>query len=289
MLQENKYQKSDELFDKELIKKRLDLAQNEPVDFISELVVEDLHQRLAAIKRDFQNAIIIGPNPKSFPPSSASATSPINFSYISTLSNNGKTKAINANNLTLPNKNYDLIISFLDLQIINDVPKYLKQIHAHLNPDGLMIAAYIGNETLNELRLSWLKADEEILGGSYARVAPFIDIKSAGNLLQSAGFALPVADIDHHIVRYSSALSLMKEIKTLCASNPLSQKPNEPISKTHLFLAAKYYEENFADDDGRIRATLDILWMSGWKPHESQQKPLARGSAQVSMSQIFKK
>ncbi len=280
-------QSQNQLFDRSLIKARLEEKQNQPVDFISTLIVEDLHIRLAAISRDFKNAAIIGSDAKSFPAKSSSATSPINFSHFSTLAKTTKSPLLELDNLILPEKNYDLIISLLDLQVINNVPKFLNQILAHLKPDGLMMMAFIGNETLTELRQSWLKADEQILGGINARVAPFIDVKSAGNLLQDSGFALPVADIDHHIVRYADALSLMKELKLLGANNPLVNKPDRFVTKNHLALACKYYEENFSDADKRVRATLDIIWMSGWKPDASQQKPLKPGSAKISLAKAL--
>ncbi len=280
-------QNQNQLFDRSLIKTRLQKKHNQPIDFISTLLVEDLHIRLASISRDFKKAVIIGSEIKSFPRKSTSATSPINFTHFSTLAKTTKAPLLNINNFNLPKKNYDLIVSLLDLQVINNVPKFLNQIHAHLKPDGLMMMAFIGNETLTELRQAWLKADEEILGGANARVAPFIDVKSAGNLLQNSGFALPVADIDHHIVRYADAISLMKELKFLGANNPLFNKPDRLVTKNHLALACKYYEESFSDKDSRVRATLDIIWMSGWKPDASQQKPLKPGSAKTSLAKAL--
>ncbi len=277
-----------ELFDKELIGKRLAFQKNSKDNFIFDIVIDDLHERLAPIKRKFKNALIMGADPKLLPKTSVSAISEISFKRVSTLLETKGFLNVDTENLKLPKNNYDLIVSLLDLQMINNVPKFLKEVRLSLAPDGLLLIGAIGGSSLVELRTAWLKADEEMIGGAYARVAPFIDVKAGGNLLQNAGFALPMADIDHHKVRYSSSYNLMKEIKAFGASNPLKQKPNKPISKSHLACACGIYEEMFSDDDGRIRASLDILWLSGWATHESQQKPLKPGSAQVSLTKILK-
>jgi hypothetical protein len=137
------------------------------------------------------------------------------------------------------------------------------------------------------LRRAWLFADEAYSGGAYTRVAPFIDVRDAGALLQRAGFALPVADVETHLVRYKSPLALMQELKALAASNPLTDRPKTFAVKQLLADACKHYEAIASDEDGRIRATLEIVWMSGWAPHESQQKPLAPGSADVSLTKIL--
>lgn len=278
-----------ELFDKELIGRRLNLRKTPDDNFVLDIVIEDLHERLAPIKREFKNALIMGANPNLLPKSSATAIAKISFNQASTIIKNNDFIFLDVENLKFPKNNYDLIISLLDLQTINNVPQFLKQIRLSLAPDGFMLIGAIGGSSLSELRYAWLKADEEMMGGAYARVAPFIDVKSAGSLLQNAGFALPMADIDNHKVRYSSALSLMKEIKAYGASNPLKQKPNKQISKTHLASACAIYDDMFSDEDERIRASLDILWLSGWAAHESQQKPLAPGSAQVSLTKILTK
>jgi len=274
------------LFDRDLIAQRLNNKYIKD-DFIGKLISNDIHQRLAPISRKFNNAIIIGPNPNSFPKTSATIGGEIIFEHFSTLKKLNNIALINAENLTLPHKKYDLIISFLDLQITNNVPNYLKQINAHLTPDGLMLIAAIGGNSFTELRLAWLKADEEIIGGAYSRIAPFIDVKSAGSLLQNSGFAMPMADIDHHIIRYASPLNLMQEIKNFAASNPLKQKPNQPVTKKHLSKAIENYIEIASDDDGRIRASLDILWLLGWSPDASQPKPLAPGSAKMSLTKVL--
>jgi SAM-dependent methyltransferase len=190
---------------------------------------------------------------------------------------------------TLPHGDYDLVVSIFDLQIIDDVPGFLSSIRAHLRPDGLFLAAAVGGDSLTELRQAFFAADSERYGGAYARVAPFIPLAEVGRLLQHAGFALPVSDVETHVVRYATPLKLMQELKTLGASNPLADRPAQPMTAAHLAAASAQYEAIAADADGRVRATLEIIWMSGWAPHESQQKPLKPGSAEVSLTKVLGK
>lgn len=171
--------------------------------------------------------------------------------------------------------------------MVNDVPGFLTQIRRHLAPDGLMLLAAIGGNSLGALRTAWLNADAELSGGAYARIAPFIDVRDAGGLMQRADFALPVADIEHHTIRYASPLALMQELQTLGASNPLMDLPPKPATKALIATANAQYQTLAGDKDGRVRADLDILWLSGWAPHESQQKPLAPGSAEVSLKSVL--
>ena len=152
-----------------------------------------------------------------------------------------------------------------------------------------MLIAALGGETLTELRESFLAADALIFGGVSARVAPMIQVRDAGALLQRAGLALPVADVETHTVRYSSPFALMAELKALGAANPLVDRPRRPASPALLAAAANAYLAQDADADGRIRATLEIVWLSGWVPHESQQQPLKPGSATTRLGDVLGK
>ena len=161
------------------------------------------------------------------------------------------------------------------------MPGYLARLRAKLAPDGLLMIAALGGETLTELREAFLAADAEIFGGASARVAPMIQVRDAGALLQRAGLALPVADVETHVVRYSSPFALMAELKALGASNPLVDRSKRFATPGLLAAAAASYAERDGDPDGRIRATLEVIWLSGWAPHESQQQPLKPGSAKT--------
>jgi SAM-dependent methyltransferase len=181
-------------------------------------------------------------------------------------------------------ESFDLVVCALNLQFVNDLPGVLAQIRRVLAPDGLFLAALIGGQSLRELRICLTQAQEEIEGGASPRVAPFADLRDLGGLLQRAGLALPVADVDAFTVRYPNALDLMRDLRAMGATNVLAAGARRPLRRDVFFRACALYEQNFADADGKIRATFEIIWASGWAPHDSQQKPLAPGSAQARLS-----
>ncbi len=178
----------------------------------------------------------------------------------------------------------DLFVSGLVLHHVNDLPGTLVQVRRALKPDGLLLAALLGGETLKELREAWLIAEDEVSGGASPRVAPFADVRDLGGLLQRAGFALPVADTDVVRVTYASPLDLMREIKAMGASNVLTARRRVPVTRKLLFRAAEIYSERFALADGRVPATFEIITLTAWVPHVSQQKPLQPGSAKARLA-----
>jgi len=173
----------------------------------------------------------------------------------------------------------DLVVSALSLQFVNDLPGTLIQIRRALKADGLLLAALVGGETLNELRDAFAAAESEIEGGVSPRVAPFADLRDMGALLQRAGFALPVVDSDRLTVRYASVFDLMRDLRRMGATNALIERRRMPLRRATLARMAEIYAQRYADADGRLRASFEIVWLSGWVPHESQQKPLKPGSA----------
>lgn len=190
--------------------------------------------------------------------------------------------------LRLAEDSTDCLVSLLDLQTINDVPGHLAQAARALRPDGLALFAFFAGDTLKELRESWLAAETELTGGVTPRVAPMIDLRETGGLLQRAGLALPVADMDRITLRYDNALALMAEIKALGFSNPLTGRSKHFTARRLLQRVAGIYQQRFADADGRIRVTLDIAWAMAWKPHPSQQQPLKPGSAKMRLADALK-
>jgi SAM-dependent methyltransferase len=178
----------------------------------------------------------------------------------------------------------DLVVSALALQFVNDLPGTLIQIRRALKPDGLFMAALIGGETLTELRQAFAAAESEIEGGASPRVAPFADVRDLGALLQRAGFALPVTDVDRLCVRYESAFALMHDLRRMAATNALLERRRAPLRRATLLRMAEIYGQRFADPDGRLRATFEIVWLSGWVPHPSQQQPLRPGSAKTRLA-----
>jgi len=178
----------------------------------------------------------------------------------------------------------DLMVSGLGLQFVNDLPGALTQIRRALKPDGLFLAALLGGETLTELRQAFAAAESEIEGGVSPRVAPFADLRQLGALLQRAGFALPVTDVERVTVRYDSAFDLMRDLRRMGATNPLVARRRAPLRRQTLLQMADIYARRFADGDGRIRATFDIVWLAGWAPHPDQQQPLKPGSAKTRLA-----
>lgn len=248
-------------------------------NFVRDLVLEDLADRLSAYKRQFRQAVLIGPDASSLPQTLFTADGAVTVERVEAFSGEEFP--------ALPEGEKDLIISLLHLQAVNDVPGHLARLRRMLKPDGLLLAAFVGGDSLTELREAFLAADLQVTGGASARVAPMAQVRDAGALLQRAGFALPVADVETHRVRYGTPFALMAELKALGASNPLSDRPRRFATRTLLAAAAQAYAERDADPDGRVRATLEIIWLAGWVPHESQQKPLRPGSATVSMKDVL--
>ena len=194
----------------------------------------------------------------------------------------------NDDDLKLSENKFDAVFSLLDLHCVNDVPGHLTQLGRSLKPDGLLVVAFFAGDTLCELRESWLNAELEITGGVSPRVGPMIGVRELGGLMQRAGLALPVADTDHTTVRYADVFALMREIKSFGYANPLVGRSSRLISKQLLTKMAEHYHANNSDDDGRIRATLEITWAMAWRPHDSQQKPLKPGSASHRLADFLK-
>jgi SAM-dependent methyltransferase len=182
----------------------------------------------------------------------------------------------------------DLAVSLLALQTVNDLPGALVQMRRALKGDGLLMAAIVGGETLTELRQSLTIAESEILGGASPRVAPFVDVRALGGLAQRAGLALPVVDLDRVVVRYPDMFALFADLRAMGGASALHARSRKPLRREVLLRAAAVYAERFADPDGRLRATFDLVWLAAWAPHESQPKPLEPGSATTRLADALK-
>ena len=267
------------LFDRPLLRARMERARREgAVTFLLDRVVEDLADRLLAVTRGFSDAAEVW-SPEELLRSPVAgrfkSITRVGFSESETLS--------------LEPETLDLAVSALTLQFVNDLPGVLAQIRRALRPDGLLLSAMIGGDTLTELRQSFAAAEAECEGGVSPRVAPFADLRDIGGLLQRAGLALPVTDVDRVVVRYDSAFALMADLRRMGATNVLIERRRAPTRRATMLRMAQIYAERFADPDGRIRATFDIIWLSGWAPHDSQPKPLRPGSAKASLEAAVKK
>lgn len=267
------------IFNRELYLARQKSARGEAMHLLDQRVADELQDRLAVINHQFERVLLIAPRAQPF---------------AAVLAASGKTGTITqlspqvADNLSLPHGQYDAAVSLMDLHTVNDVPGYLAQVSACLKPDGLAMFAFCAGDTLRELRQAWLAAETATTGGVSPRVAPMIDLREAGGLLQRAGLALPVADMDHMTLRYADALSLMREVKALGFANALIGRNRNVVSRRLMLAVFDAYAAEHVDADGRIRATLDIAWAMAWKPHPSQQQPLKPGSAKARLADALK-
>ena len=192
---------------------------------------------------------------------------------------NGPSVVADEEVLPFQENRFDLVASLLGLHWVNDLPGALVQINRVLKPDGLFIAAMFGGDTLSELRQSLMDAELDTEGGVSPRVSPFADLRDAGGLLQRAGFALPVADSDTVTVTYADPFALMKDLRGMGETNAVHHRRKTPTRRATLMRAAQLYHDRHADADGRIPATFQVLYLTGWRPHETQQQPLKPGSA----------
>lgn len=267
-------------------RRRRALAQGAET-FLLERVAEDMTDRLGAVLRQFDLAAVFG-TPTDVLADALKVSGRVGRVLIvdPLVQAAGDELKVAAREEALPfaGGSLDLAASALSLQFANDLPGALIQIRRALRPDGLFLAAVLGGETLSELRQAFAQAEADLEGGVSPRVAPFADIRDLGALLQRAGFALPVTDIDRVVVRYASPVSLMQDLRRMGATNMLADRRHEPLRRATLARMMEVYGERFADPDGRLRATFDVIWLSGWAPHESQQKPLAPGSARMRLA-----
>ncbi len=181
----------------------------------------------------------------------------------------------------------DLILSCLGLHWVNDLPGALVQIRDALRPDGLFLGVLLGGETLTELRQCLMEAELAASGGASPRVSPMVGMRDAAGLLQRASFALPVADSETINVTYKDALSLMRELRGMGEGNALVARPRRPMSREVIARASALYAERFAAADGRIRATFQAIFLTGWAPAANQQQPAKRGSGEVNLRDVF--
>ena len=265
-------------------------------DFLLRHAGGDVVDRLAMINRRFERAVVIG-SYHGLVARALEATGVARVFEVESVAelaelSTGRNRIV-ADEETLPfeAETFDLAVSVLALQYVNDLPGVLAQIRHLLRPDGLFIGVVLGGATLAELRHVMLEAEAALTGGASPRVAPFIDVRDAGGLLQRAGFALPVTDVETLEVTYPSALHLMRELKAMGAGNVLHERSRRPMTRSVLFEAVERYGRSFPAPDGeagRIRATFELVTLTGWAPDESQQKPLRPGSAKARLADALK-
>src|ERR1700694_3781233 len=268
------------LFDRALLRMRQSRALRVgPATFLLDRVAEDMEERLHAVLRDFADAADVWT-----PGEVLRKPSCDRFKSVTRIGLDDSEQEM----LPFRPELIELAVSGLAFQFVNDLPGVLAQIRRALKPDGLLLAAMIGGDTLTELRQSFAVAEAELEGGVSPRVAPFADLRDVGALLQRAGFALPITDVDRIVVRYDSAFALMQDLRRMGATNILVERRRTPTRRATLLRMAQVYGERLADPVGRLRSTFDVVWRSGWAPHQSQQKPLQPGSAKAGLAEAVK-
>jgi SAM-dependent methyltransferase len=278
-------------FNRALMQKHRDRAAARfgQVSFLKVRAIEDLCDRLAFINRQFARALDVGAHNgqmAAFVSQHSELRDKIGFYASCDVS----LKMIGAlgiadgfvgdeEHLPLAASSLDLITSSLSLHWVNDVPGFLAQARLALRPDGLFLVSFLGGRTLQELRAVFAQINPDT-----ARVSPFADAQDGAQLLQRAGFALPVADSDVVTVRYDTVFGLFRDLKAMGETAAFAQARGAGLTRSQIAQAADIYARDFSDSDGRIRATFEIVTLTGWAPHESQQKPLRRGSAKMRLA-----
>jgi SAM-dependent methyltransferase len=276
------------LFDRALLRaRRKRAAASGTENFLLARAAEDLSERISTVTRRFALALDLGtPGDALRQALEAKVDRIIASEPIAYLRDGqwGPRVAADEEFLPFADETFDLVVSALALHWVNDLPGVLAQVRRTLLPDGLFLAVLIGGETLTELRQCFAVAESEIEGGVSPRVAPFVEVRALGSLLQRAGFALPVTDLDRVTVRYPNLARLITDLRAMGATNILTERRRTPPRRATIARTADLYAARFADPDGRLRATFDLLSISAWAPHHSQQKPLQPGSAKIRLA-----
>jgi SAM-dependent methyltransferase len=276
------------VFDRTLVRRRLRRALSaQYADFLLRRAVEELGDRLATVLRSFPAALDLGT------PTAAAAERlaaggrcgrVVRMAPSPDGALGGPLVVGDEEALPFREESFDLAVSLLALQSVNDLPGALVQICRALKPDGLFLGCLLGGATLSELRQAFAAAEAETEGGISPRVAPFADVRDLGGLLQRAGFALPVTDVESVTVRYADLFGLFRDLRAMGLTNALAERRKTAPRRATVLRAAQLYAERFADPDGRVRATFEVVWLSGWAPHESQPRPLRPGSARTRLA-----
>jgi SAM-dependent methyltransferase len=283
-----------QIFDRALLAKRLTRAAPHfpDADFLKRRAAQDAVMRLETIIRDFPRAVDLGARTGAFAEALAASDASQRVGFLAEvdlapamLANRGGARLVaDEERLPFAYASLDLVVSTLALHWTNDVVGALIQIRRALKPDGLFIGSLFGGATLTELRQSLMSAEAELTGGAGPRVSPFADASDAAGLLQRAGFALPVADVDRVTVRYAHPLKLLADLRAMGETSVLAERHPRALTRAILTRAFVIYAERFAEPDGRIPATFEILTLTGWSPSEIQQKPLRPGSAKMRLA-----
>ena len=257
------------LFDPETVSRhrRRATGMAKPALFLHELAAEQTSERLSEINKAFTDVAVITAFPSLWRKHLPHAT------FVA-----------EGDLLDLPHGPFDLVIHALSLHWANDPVGQMIQCRRALRPDGLFLAVLFGGRSLQELRTSLAEAESRLKGGLSPRIAPMAEMRDLGGLLGRAGLALPVADSDVLTVTYADLTALMRDLRAMGETNALSARPKRFTGRALLQAAAEIYRENFTAAEGRLNATAEMIYLTGWAPSDSQQKPLRPGSAQTRLA-----
>jgi len=274
------------LFDSALLRRRRRkaLAEGGWPGFLGKTACDDIAWRLDAVTREFADVVVLGAAGSDLPERLAGRAGTHRVIACDEVTWPGIDQVFDHEQPALADQSVDCIVWPLGLERINDIPGCLARLACALRPDGLFLAVLLAGSSLAALRRAWMEAEAELRGGAGPRVAPFADIRDLGGLLQRAGFALPVADLDRLVVRYDSGLGLMRDLKRLGLANPLAERPRTLTSPALMASAVTRYDRGNADADGRVRAIFELATLTAWAPHPTQQKPLKPGSAKMRLA-----
>jgi NADH dehydrogenase [ubiquinone] 1 alpha subcomplex assembly factor 5 len=293
----NKREMEIEVFDRFLLRQRRARAAAgfAAHRFLFDEVEDRLCDRLADVKRRFPLAVNLGAHDGGLTTRLSGRNGietvlqlELSPALASLAAKAGPVAVADAEFLPLASASTDLIVSALDLHWVNDLPGALLQIRQALKPDGLFLAALMGGETLPELRQCLMEAELSITGGVSPRLSPFADVRTLGSLLQRAGFALPVVDRDCITVTYADPLKLLYDLRGMGATNATRLRPKKPLRRAVLLEALRLYREKYAEADGRVPASFEVIYLSGWAPHDSQPKALKPGSATHGLEDVLR-
>ena len=276
-----------QIFDRRMVRQHRERAAvaYDDFSFLKDEIADRLLERLEEINRDFKVVLDIGAHKGVLGERvqhELLVSSDLSHNMVSGCRGHGI--VVDEEMLPFKPAAFDLVLSNLAMHWTNDLPGALHQINTALKPDGLLLASIFGGETLKELRQSLMLAESEINGAVSPRISPFADVRDVGGLLQRAGFALPVADSDTVTVQYEHPLKLMQDLRGMAENNAVLARHKAFTSKAVMMRAAEIYAETYMGSDGRVPATFQIIYMTGWHVHESQQKPMKPGSAKMSLA-----
>jgi SAM-dependent methyltransferase len=281
-----------QIFDRKLLRarlKRFDGLYNS-ANFLKARVTEDMIETLSAINRHFDLALELNARDQGFADTLANSDAAGRIGFLiqsdidGGLMHDGARLVLDEETLPFGDDSLNLIVSGLGLHWANDLPGVLVQIRRALKPDGLFIGTMFGGETLKELRTCLMEAEIEVRGGYGPRIAPFAEAYDVIALMRRIGFTMPVVDSDKVTVSYDNPLALMRDLRAMGEGNVMQLRPRKGLNRAIISRASEIYFERFVDDEGRITATFEIITLSGWKAHESQQTPLKPGSAKVRLA-----